>query len=294
MLSILIPVYNYDIRILVHEIHKQVLSCNILFEIIVFDDHGDLFIKENTEINTLSNCTFKRLSKNIGRSAIRNLLARSANYEQLLFLDADVIPKNDNFIKTYLDHLPTKTEIIYGGIEYQKERPDPNQILRWKYGKSREAISTAERKQKPYINLLTLNFLIKKQVFDKIRFNEDIPNLRCEDTLFALEAQKHHISIEHIENPIIHLGLENSKIFLKKSLESIDVRQSFVKNQLMNQEDTKITKLATKIKRWKMIPIFVFLHSITKNYFKKNILSANPSILLFDLYRLGYYFSKTK
>ena len=34
MLSILIPVYNYNIFTLVERVHKQALECGILFEII--------------------------------------------------------------------------------------------------------------------------------------------------------------------------------------------------------------------------------------------------------------------
>ena len=86
MLSILIPTFNYDITALVVEVHKQSKSCNIVFEILVFDDASrDLEIKNNASINTLENTSYTILKSNIGRSAIRNKLAKSAQYSWLLF-----------------------------------------------------------------------------------------------------------------------------------------------------------------------------------------------------------------
>ena len=79
MLSILIPTFNYDITALVVEVHKQSKSCNIVFEILVFDDAStDLEVrKNNASINTLENTSYTILKSNIGRSAIRNKLAKS-------------------------------------------------------------------------------------------------------------------------------------------------------------------------------------------------------------------------
>ncbi len=84
MLSILIPVYNFDIRKLVVDLHFCCTSENIKFEIICFDDGSERAFKEiNAELKHLSNCTYTELPQNIGRSAIRNKLAQNANYLNL-------------------------------------------------------------------------------------------------------------------------------------------------------------------------------------------------------------------
>ena len=120
MLSILIPTFNYDITALVVEVHKQSKSCNIVFEILVFDDASrDLEIKKNNaSINTLENTSYTILKSNIGRSAIRNKLAKSAQYSWLLFLDADVMPSSSNFIENYIKLKNSKHEAIFGGFIY--------------------------------------------------------------------------------------------------------------------------------------------------------------------------------
>ena len=89
MLSILIPTYNYNIEALVTELHAQATACGIDFEILCYDDCStnlDL-IASNKSINLLKNTSYKVLKSNIGRSAIRNLLAKDAHYDLLLFLN---------------------------------------------------------------------------------------------------------------------------------------------------------------------------------------------------------------
>lgn len=292
MLSILIPVYNYDITSLVQCLYDQAIVEPFKFEIIVIDDcsSNKELIQKNDAILKHSGCQHIKLDKNIGRSKLRNLLAKKAMYDNLLFLDADTIPTDNKFMVRYLKHLPLTTDIIYGGIEYQKNKPNDDQILRWVYGNSRESLSVEERKKDPYISFLTLNFLIKKSSFDTIQFNEEIPNLRCEDTLFAIDAQKNQLSIAHINNPIIHLGLETNEIFFRKSLESIDVRKMFVKESILNPSHTRITKFASQIRHFRLQLFVILWYKILGKKLKKNILSRNPSMLFFDLYRLGYYF----
>ena len=83
----------------------------------------------------------------MGRSAIRNLLATDAKFNWLLFLDADVFPKNRDFITTYLDAIKPESEVIYGGILYTKEKPNQSHLLRWVYGHEREALPTKHRQE---------------------------------------------------------------------------------------------------------------------------------------------------
>lgn len=120
MLSILIPVYNYDVFALVETLYKQTLECHIPFEIICLDDASQEFAIENQRINLFENVSYSILEKNIGRSAIRNLLAEKAVYENLLFLDADTIPVHDNFISNYISEI--KNKAVFGGLLYEKKK----------------------------------------------------------------------------------------------------------------------------------------------------------------------------
>lgn len=290
MLSILIPTYNYNVFPLAKSLHTQCVEENIPFEIIALDDASndtDLH-KQNEQINSLSNSGYKILSKNIGRSAIRNLLAKQAKYDWLLFLDADTLPIDNRLISNYLPFLDNKGKVVYGGIKYQETAPEASLLLRWIYGNEREALPADKRVLSPYLSLLTLNFAIRKSVFEKVSFNETIPNLRHEDTLFSYELSQAKIKVEHIDNPVYHLGLDTSEIFLKKSEESVVGLKYLLDNNLLSPDYIKIAKVYCGIKKSGLKRLMAFFYKCTGGLFRKNLIGAKPSLFIFDLYRLGY------
>jgi cellulose synthase/poly-beta-1,6-N-acetylglucosamine synthase-like glycosyltransferase len=295
MLSILIPTYNYNIAPLVENILQQAIEIDLIFEIIVLDDaSSDKNLQAlNIKINDLPNCNYKILDKNIGRSAIRNLLAKTAKYDTLLFLDADTMPVRIDFLSQYVRLFNENTSIIYGGILYQENKPNNNELLRWTYGKKREALSFEKRNKNKYLSFLTLNFLVKKSVFKKVQFNETIPNLRHEDTLFSYNLQQKNIAITHIDNPVYHLGLESSEIFLTKSKESIVGLQYLIKNNLLPFNYLKISSYSRNLLRLRLTSTYNYILSIFAPSIEKNLKGNKPSLLLFDLYRL-YLYSKTR
>jgi hypothetical protein len=291
MLSILIPTYNYNVFQLVNVLYNQAKEAKIEFEIIVLDDGSQKFNSENSNINQFQFCKYEILKFNIGRSAIRNLLAKKAAFDNLLFLDSDTIPVDNNFISNYLLQITKEEKIIYGGILYSKSKPQKNQLLRWKYGNSREALSAEIREKNPYLRLLTLNFMINKSVFEKVSFNENVPNLRHEDTLFSYELKNHNIRVEHIENPVYHLGLDEFEIAIKKENESLIALKFLIENQLIPLNYIGLSKLFYRLKKIHFIFIINVIYKITKPLLLKNLASKNPSLVIFDIYRLGYFSS---
>lgn len=290
MLSILIPTYSYNVYPLVVAIQKQCTESNITFEVIVFDDgSGSSLNSENEKINSLQNCLFKAHTENRGRSAIRNLLAKTAKYDWLLFLDADTIPASDNLIANYIPYINNDEKVVYGGIKYQDIKPDKNQLLRWVYGNKREALPVKERAKSPHLRLLTLNFLIKKTVFDNVCFNEDIPNLRHEDTLFSYELMVNKIPVMHIANEVYHLGLDTSEVFIKKSEESVTGLQYLLKNNYLPADYLQIAKTKKRLNRYGVSFFAILAFRLLKKPFQNNLKSNTPSLFIFDIYRLGYF-----
>lgn len=289
MLSVLIPTYNYNIYPLTRAIHEQCTALGIAFEILCADDgSGSALNHENERINSLPHTSFTALAKNTGRSAMRNMLAQKAQYNWLLFLDADVMPVDKELISRYLPHTDTVVKVVYGGIRYQEEKPLPTELLRWVYGNDREALNTEVRQKSPYLRLLTLNFLIHKDVFTQVKFNETIPNLRHEDTLFSYDLMKVGVPVVHIENNVYHLGLDDSRAFLKKSEEAVEGLLYLLENGLLSRNYVGMGKLYYKIKSLKLQPVIALLFSILSKPMLKNLLGKNPSLKFFDLYRLGY------
>ena len=298
MLSIVIPTYNYNIEALVSELHAQSTACNIDFEILCYDDSSTNLeiIASNKTINLLKNTTYKFLDTNIGRSSIRNLLAKDAKFDLLLFLDADVIPVKNNFISEYLAAFTESTQLIFGGVNYQDVKPKNEEMLRWVFGRKREVVPLNERKKSVYLSFLSCNFLIKKEVFNSVNFNEEISLDAHEDLLFSFNLKENDISISHINNPIYHLGLESSEIYLKKSLRGVKASLSLAKNNLIHIEYTRIIRTFHNCKKIGINYLLALLFPVFRNLFETNLLSKKPSLFIFDLYKLSYlcYISKNE
>ena len=287
MLSILIPTYNFSVLKLVLELHRQAKECLVVFEIRVYDDASTLFTNENAEINDLPECRYKILDENIGRSAIRNLLAKDAFYEHILFLDADTLPKKQNFIASYLPFTDTKTDVVFGGIIYQPEAPGKEKVLRWKYGRKREGRSVAQRQKNPYLSIISMAVFIRKKTF--LTVNVFLDNRYGLDVLFSKTLEEQRADILHIDNPVVHLGLEDSATYLKKTENGLKTLSELEKKELIPENYRPLQAYALYLKKLHMDHFYRSIFSKFKKPIHKNLLSRSPSLFLFDLYRLGYF-----
>ena len=95
MLSVCIPVYNFNVTSLVEELSKQVRNLEVQVEIIIIDDCSLEAFRQVNE-KACSRETYIKLSENIGRSKIRNLFLEHAANEYLLFLDCDSVVISEN------------------------------------------------------------------------------------------------------------------------------------------------------------------------------------------------------
>ncbi|RUA07419.1 MAG: glycosyltransferase family 2 protein [Flavobacteriia bacterium] len=289
MLSILIPTYNYSVLPLVRSLYIQLKKEGKLFEIICFDNSPKSDNNsDNIEINLIENCTYELLNGNGGRSRTRNLLAQKAKYDWLLFLDADVLPVTNDFISNYYDFINRDgSKVAFGGLKYQK-KPSKEKLLRWVYGKYREEIPLNERKKDPQQHFTSANFIIKKSLFERFRFDESLINYGYEDTLLALELTKKNIQISQIDNPVYHLGIDKSDLFLKKTKESVKNLYMLNKQDKIEIKDSQLLKTFGKIQKFKMNAVFRIIFKNFSRHMEKNLLSEKPSLFIFDLYKLGY------
>lgn len=291
MISILIPIYNYNAFPLVKELHDQCIRCYHDFEIICIDDYSSHFENENKFISELEKCSFLALNKNIGRSKIRNLLAARATYQWLLFLDCDTFPKNKLFITSYLKQVQNSSYLpTFGGLDYLKEKPKDDQLLRWVYGKKREEKTIDHRQRYPYQSSFLSNFLIRKSLFESLQFDETITTYGYEDRFFIDGLKNKNILIDQIDNPVYHLNLETSKIFLSKTKEALQTLLSL--KQI--QTSTKLLSTFYILQKLKLVTITGTLYNCIARLLEKNLLSKKPSMILFDLYKIGYFCSLNK
>jgi len=224
MLSILIPVYNYDIRTLLKQLAHQCGQLHLNYEIIFLDYASDSKYQEFfQEIKKVLKIQWLSTTKNIGRSAARNSLARQANYENVLFLDCDVILPDDHFIDRYKEYFQNKnTPVIYGSCNYPLEKPsDQNLVLNWVFGTTKANPRLKDRMKHPYETFHTVNFLVNRKILLENPFDESISKYGYEDSLWAKSLQQKNIVIDHIDNPVIHTGIHQTKQFLRKTAQAV-------------------------------------------------------------------------
>lgn len=280
MLSILIPVYNYNILPLVEEVHAQAIKCHIKFEIIVIDDASDIRFDSTEKVKTFSNVKLIFLKENIGRSAIRNLLANKAKYNTLLFIDAGTFPKSNEYIASYIEH--KEKDVVIGGMIEEKVTAKKPYKLRWLYTKERES-------QKSNKVLSSANFLIKKSVILKYPFNETIKTYGYEDLLFFNTLKAEGIKPSFIDNPVIHDSKEDAGTFIKKTEQGLQNLHHLVKSNEKLIQDSSVVKYSNKINSLKLSGLVIMLFILTKPLLLKNLKSSFPSMRLFDFYKLGYF-----
>ena len=294
MLSILIPTYNYNVVKLIKSLYKQLQNKEIKFEIICFDNGSNSEINLlNKEINDIPNCFFNCLDKDVGRSKIRNLLAEEAKYDWLLFLDSDVLPVSEQFMDNYIKSLE-KNKVVYGGLKYYDQRPSKEFMLRWVYGKKREEVGLKKRNSNPNKHFSSANFLIKKKVFNRVKFDEELVEYGHEDTLLAVELVNRNISIHQIDNPVYHLGLDNNSVFLQKTKKAVENLYLLQEQKKLDASNSKLLKRFSEFKRVKMDRRLAKLFINYSKIMERNLNSKNPSLKVYDFYKLSYLCSISK
>lgn len=283
MLSVLIASYNTNVVGLIKELHFQLNKVDIPFEIICLDDGSKSKLNlENLHLNELSFCSFKELKCNIGRSAIRNLLGSKATYKWLLFLDADVLPVSANFISNYIKEIEHNNAAVYlGGIKYRNN--DREDLLRWKFGRKSEEVSVSTRNKNSYKFFFTANFLIKKETFIAVKFNEDLVSYGYEDLVFSKELEAKNIKIAHLDNAVFHLGIDENIVFIAKTKKAINNLKFLLTTNLLQKEDTKLSEFYFKIAPFGVVSFL----SLFAGFFEKKA-STKSSLVFFNLFRIIY------
>ena len=291
MLSICIPIYNFDVTRLVTALAKQIEICSLPAELVLIDDCSSIGYKTlNKDVCTAHK--YLELKKNIGRSKIRNLFLEYTSYDYLLFLDCDSLIISDQFIQHYLKMIsPKAVEVICGGRIYNKLAPSKNQKLSWSYGLNIESKSLEERLNNPYGSFMTNNFLVSRKTLVKIPFDERLSEYGHEDTLFGYYLKKNNIAIEHINNPVLNGDIENNATYIKKTelaiqnlssiLKTIDDEKSFI-------QEVNLLAFYKKINSRKLLGLTLFLAPIINTIFLMFLKFGWVSLILFNYYKLSY------
>jgi glycosyltransferase involved in cell wall biosynthesis len=293
-ISILIPVNDYDIVALVHSMRSALDKVPEYCEIIIGDDGSSVEYREKYRQLEGNNVRLIISEKNIGRAAIRNRLALEAKGDYLLFIDADTMLPGT--AEAYmLKWLPAASisKVVCGGTLYHDSPPgDPDKLLRWKYGRKREQKKAAERNKHPHAAFSTFNVLIDKTVFSKIRFNEELKQYGHEDTLLGYQLKKAGVGIVHIDNGLVHEGLESNKDFLTKTklgIENLSMLYDNVTDKKAFSDTVRLLRFYYKLKHLRITLILAGIFIRYRERMEIRLDSSNISLLLFDFYKISMF-----
>ena len=291
MISILIPVNNYDITALVHSMKDGMARVPEYCEILIGDDGSEPEFRD--QYQSFENDKVKVIvsEKNIGRAAIRNRLAVEAKGDYLLFIDADTMFPGtaESYLLKWLPMINT-TKVICGGVIYPDTPPgDPDKMLRWKYGRMREQKKASEKNKHPHSSFTTFNVLIDKSVFLKIRFNEELKQYGHEDTLLGYQLNKAHINVLHIDNGLIHEGLESNREYLNKTklgIENLSKLYDKVTDKKTFSASVRMLRVYNKLRVLRLTRILAGIFIRFRDRMEIRLDASKISLALFSFYRI--------
>ncbi|MGN1375546.1 MAG: glycosyltransferase family 2 protein [Prevotella sp.] len=292
-LSVLIPTYNDYCLELVKQLKIQAdyevetSDGKFSYEIIVADDgstNKDV-IETNKAVGMLENCRFLMRKTNSGRAAIRNFLVQNARYEYLLFIDCDRGIRNSDFIHTYLQC--EEAPIIYGGYIINDNKDKFKYNLRYiyesKYNKNHIA---KQRTKHPYNNFNTSNFIAKRDIMLRFKFDERMKKYGYEDVLWGKIIKENNIKIYHIDNPLIIEEFETNDVFIAKTEEALSTLYDY-KEELRGF--SSLISTAELLERYNLDKAVAVIFNKIQHIVKNNLTGNKPHITLFYIYKIGIF-----
>lgn len=288
-LSVLIPTYNHVCVSLVEQLLPLLQAADLQYEILVADDGStdETTIMANRRIEELPHCQYIIRHENVGRAAIRNILAQRAQHAYLIYIDSDMTLLSDQYILRYLQ--AEVDTVIDGGVAICGDEDGLKWNLRYLYEKSEERKHTApERQKRPYQHLHTANLFIRRDILLAHPFDERFRHYGYEDVLLGKTLRQQHIPIQHIDNPMGFCTFETNPDFVAKTEEGLRTLHRF-RDDLRGY--SRLLTFISGIHIPLILSLIRFWHRIFKNAERQNLCGSRPSLFVFKLYRLGYYLS---
>lgn len=306
-LSILLPSYNNVCVSLVQVLQRQAdalrgkLDKPFRYEIIVADDCSTdaACIDANRVIGDMLHCRYLRMEQNVGRAQIRNVLISESRGDYVLLIDSDLFLCDDNYLYKYAT---STADVVYGGtriggegfamVDNEANTENLKGNLRYIYEKKAEPSHRAAFRQlRPNQEISVCNLYARRDIMEAHPFDSRFKAYGYEDVLFGKRLAESGIEVTHIDNPVLINEFEPNSVFVKKTEEAILTLCRF-EQDLEGYSNLK-TKVST-LGRYIPLSLFRLWHRIMKNKEKRNLTGSKPSLLLFKLYKLGFFLENRK
>lgn len=136
---------------------------------------------------------------------------------------------------------------------------------------------------------MTNNFVISRNLFETIRFDESLSEYGHEDTLFGYELKIKNIPISHINNPILNNDIETNSIYLMKTkkglINLVKITKSLHNNPLFT-EDIALLRIYDKICTYHLSSFMFFMGIIISPFISLILKKVVTSVFMFNTYKL--------
>lgn len=287
-LSILIPVFNREVAALVTSLLAQAADWPGPLEIMLLDDKSAAAYQvKNRPLASQPGVRYEELPANVGRAAIRNQLAARARYEWLLLLDNDSLLPDGHFLARYAQAVRRQPAALFiGGTTYAAAPPaDPTLYLRWHYGRAREMRPAAERQRNPTSQLTINNALLRQELLQQFPLDERLSGYGHEDTRLGLELARAGVAVQHLDNPVLHDGLEPAALFLEKTQQAVRNLAQVLRADGLGA-DTRLAQAAWCLHRAGLTGATRATLATLAPVLRHHLLAARPSLRALDALKL--------
>lgn len=223
MVDICIPVFRDDPCELIRQLSRQIQADRTVLHI--YDD-GSCDPALTGRISAAladypGRADLMTIPVNLGRAAARNALIQAAQGDWLLFLDGDMRIDGADFVLAYLDAAArqNRPSCIVGGFALDFKQVRPATRLHALQAARSECLDAAMRNSDPGRFVFASNVFLHREIIESIQFNSSYRGWGWEDVDWGLNIARRY-PVLHIDNPAVHLGLDDDLTLLRKYAES--------------------------------------------------------------------------
>lgn len=287
-LSVLIPFYKDDAIDLLKRLDSQLSGQAI--EILLYDDgtnDTDLTSRLRRAVNDAEGPVgLMTNTDNQGRSAARNQLFVKSRGDWVLFLDADMRPAKDNFLKTYLTVIDScGADILFGGFEVEAQQADAERDIHRALSEISDCLTLDERQAAGPQYVASSNLCVRRDVLHTEPFDSGFEGWGWEDSEWAARVSK-CFNLVHIDNPAVHLGLETTETLLKRFATSGPNYRRFTKAHPDLAERLPLYRISKSLGR---VPGQRLMRPVLKLFVKTHAFPMRARLTALKLWRASYY-----
>ncbi len=295
MISICIPIYDFEVVSLVRNLLQQADAAGIEVEVVLFDDDSpnEEIVRLNQELRGLDGrVRYLPLVENLGRSRIRNRMADYAQGEWLLFMDCDMRPSDDLYLSRYHQNISDSVDLLYGGVFLESKPKDPDFRLQWLVETDRMRDLERLRQRGIYEAVSTGNFMVRRSLYERVRFDETLNGYGREDQLFSLNLRDVKARILKINNPTVHQGKELNQEYLRKIEESlvnlVCVWNANQSHQITLRRSSNRIAMARMFDRVGLSLIVLSLYGLFSGPMRRAAARGRCPMFILNLYQMGF------